>query len=80
MEVWQPTIYKISSRLVGGAETSSWGREDAWQGNDWEGEAAAGGQVTHLCADKQGGITREQDRLCNPGFQPRELKTQNLWL
>ena len=36
--------------------------------------------VPHLCAEKQGGTTGEQDRLRNPGFQCGEIKPQNLWL
>ena len=36
--------------------------------------------VPHLHAGKLGGTTGEQDRLCNPGFQRREIKLQNLWL
>ena len=28
---------KHSSRLVGGADTGSWGREDLWQGGSWLG-------------------------------------------
>ena len=36
--------------------------------------------VTHLHVDKPGGRTGEWDRLCNPGFQCREIKPQNLWL
>ena len=31
-------------------------------------------------ADKSGGTTGEQDRLCNPGFQHGEIKPQNLRL
>ena len=34
--------------------------------------------VPHLHADKLGGITREQDRLHNPGFQYQEIKPQSL--
>ena len=36
--------------------------------------------VPYSCADKQGGTTGDQDRLCNQGFQHREIKPQNLWL
>ena len=36
--------------------------------------------VPHLCVDKWGGTTGEQDRLHNPGLQCREIKPQNLWL
>ena len=41
-----------------------------WQMAEWV--------VPHLHAKKPGGTTREQDRPCNPGFQRREIKTQNL--
>ena len=34
--------------------------------------------VPHLCTDKLGGITREQDRPGNPEFQCGEIKPQNL--
>ena len=37
---------KQSSRLVGGAETGSWGGEDSWQGGSWRprmGKVVAGG-------------------------------------
>ena len=34
--------------------------------------------VPHLCADKPGGTTEEQDRLGNPGFHYREIKPPNL--
>ena len=82
MEVQQPTTKEIkkkhSSRLVGGAEAGSRGErthskgasggpsEVADCGAGWAklqpaGEAAAGGQG---------------DRLCNPEFQLREIKTQ----
>ena len=30
--------------------------------------------ISHLCADKPGGKTGEQDKLCNAGFQRRETK------
>ena len=36
--------------------------------------------VPHLHVDKVGGTTGERDRPCNPEFQPREIKPQNLWL
>ena len=36
--------------------------------------------VSHSHTDKPGGITGEQDRPRNPGFQYREIKPQNLWL
>ena len=36
--------------------------------------------VPHLCADKLGRTTVEQDIPHNPGFQSRKLKLQNLWL
>ena len=49
------------------AEGQGWAR---WQLADWE--------VPHLHADKPGGTTREQDRLCNPGFQFGEIKPQSL--
>ena len=53
------------------------------------GEAVAGGlgqmrwlldpqAVPHLHADKLGETTGEQDRPHNPGFQPRDIKPQNL--
>ena len=50
-------------RPVGGAEISSQGREDVQQGSSWR------TSQSHICADKPGGTTREQDRPCNPGFQ-----------
>ena len=34
--------------------------------------------VPHLHEDKLGGTTGEQDTPCNPGFQHREIKPQNL--
>ena len=45
---------KYSSRLAGGTEMGSWGREDSWQGGVWTtgaGEAAAGrpGGLTFVC-------------------------------
>ena len=36
--------------------------------------------VPHLCADKLGGTTGEQDRLSNPGLQCREIEPRNLRL
>ena len=83
---------KHSSRPVGGEETASgaertrvkvvaggpgWVRQ--WladQARQWLTDWA----VSHSCAGKPGGTTREWDRLCNPGFQFGEIKPQNLWL
>ena len=54
---------KHSSRLVGGVEMSSRGREDMWQGSSWRtraSEAVAGREgVPHLQVDKPAGTTGE---------------------
>ena len=75
---------KYSSRLVGGTETGGQGREDVWQGSGWKNrwmrQWLAERVVPHLRANKLGGTTGERDRLCNPGFQYRKIKPQNLWL
>ena len=43
------------------------------------GEVGAGRLVVpHVLVHKLGGITGEQDRPCNPGFQPGEIMPQNL--
>ena len=76
---------KHSRRLVGGAERGSWterthsktasrrlGQAKRWWLVDWV--------VPHLCADKLGETTGEQNRLHNPGFQYGEMKPQNFWL
>ena len=74
---------KHSSRLVGGVETAS--RVERTCGK----AVAAGGlgqarwwledqAVPHLCADKLGGTTGEQNRSHNPGFQCEEIKPQNI--
>ena len=47
---------------------------------DWARWPLADQVVSHLHVDKPGGTTGEQDRLCNPGFQCREIKPQNLSL
>ena len=72
---------KHLSRPVGGVEKGCWGRQDSWQGSSWKtrvGEMAAGGAggptPSLLCADKPGGTTGKQDRLCNPAFQRGEIK------
>ena len=59
---------KHSSRLIVGAEMSSWAERT-------HGKAALEDQaVPHSNADKPGGTTGEQDRWRNPGFQLGELK------
>ena len=58
----------------------SLGREDAHQGGS--GHTRLGRQrlvVPYLRADKSGGITGEQGRARNPGFQHRKRKRQNFW-
>ena len=52
---------KHSFRQVGEAETGSWVER-------MQGKAAAEGWVPHFHADKPGGTTGEEDRLCNAGF------------
>ena len=47
-------------------------RKDGWWLAEWG--------APHLCADKPGGTTGEQDRLCYPEFQCGEIKLQNLQL
>ena len=65
---------KHSSRLVGGAENASPGKENwGWRGCSWW-----TGWSPHLRVDKPGGTTVKQERPCNPGFQCREIKPQNL--
>ena len=63
---------KHSSRPVGGAETGSPDREDAYQGSGWWlrqlRQQLADLAVPHLHAHKLGGTNGEQDRRCNPGF------------
>ena len=47
-------------------ETGSWGRLDAQQGGSWRTGARqllADKTVPHLCADKEGGTSGQQDRL-----------------
>ena len=57
---------KHSFRLVGGVERTC-------------SKAAVGRPgVPHLCADKLGGTTGEQDRPQNAEFRGREIKPQNL--
>ena len=81
-----PTIKELkkkhSSRPVGGAEKGSQGREDVEQGGSWRTRQAKwqlADQVDpHLCAEKLGGTTGEQDRVHNPGLQHQEIKPQNL--
>ena len=53
---------KHSSRLVGGAETGSLGREDSLQG----GRGLEDQTIPHFCADKLGKTNGEQDRPHNP--------------
>ena len=45
---------------------------------DWARKWLVDWVVPHLHADKRGVKTGEQDRPCNPGFQHREIKPQNL--
>ena len=75
---------KHSFRLERGVETSSWDRQDTCQhGGWWLGWARrqlADWVVPHLCADKLGRTSREQDRPRNPRFQCGEIIHQNLWL
>ena len=58
------------------------GREDSWKRGIWRTRtvkvAAGGAVVPHLCADKLGGKTGEQNRLGNPRLQCVEIKPQNL--
>ena len=68
---------KHSSRLLGGAETWGWASRQRRLAArrplvEWA--------VPHLHADKPGQNTAQRDTPCNPQFQPREIKTQNLWL
>ena len=68
---------KHSSRPVGGAETGSQGGKDSWEGSKQLVDRA----VPHLCADKPGGTTGEQDRLGSRAGK-ESLKTsgcKNLW-
>ena len=69
-------------RHVGGAETGSWVESThskvAARGLGWVQQQLVDWAFPHLCADKPGGTTGEQDRPCNPGFRSRELKLQNL--
>ena len=69
---------KHSTRLAGGAEMGSQGREDMRQDGSWQAwmmrQWLADQAVSHLLVDKLGGTTGEQDRPCNPGFQCSENK------
>ena len=60
-------------------QTSRRGRDGKW---GWRGLVARqwleDQAVPYLHADKLGGTSGEQDRWCNPGFQCREIKPQNL--
>ena len=62
-----------SSRVVEEAEMGSQGREDMCQGSGWQTrwgrQWLADGVIPHSHADKPGGTTGEQDRLCHPVFQ-----------
>ena len=81
---------KHSSRPVGRAEMGSQGGEHSQQGCSWRtmvGKAVivdpvrwwlVDQAVPHLRADKLGGKTGEGDRPHNPGYQPGEIKLQNL--
>ena len=51
-----------------------------WQLADQERLQLVERAVPHLCSDKLGVTTGEQDRLRNPGFQHRGIKPQNLSL
>ena len=66
-------LKKHSSRLVGGAETGSRGREDMLQGK----VVNNAGDSTFMCRNVLGGTMREWDRSWNPGFQCEQLKNQN---
>ena len=58
--------------------------EESWQGGSqgprptkrWLVEQV----VPNSCADEQGGTSGDQERVCNPGFQCRKIKPQNLSL
>ena len=58
--------------------------EDVWQDacwrTRWVRQWLVDEAVPHLCVDKLGGTTGEQNRPCNPGFHHGEIKPQNLWL
>ena len=63
---------------------STWGSEDSQQSSSWRTgvrEVAVGGPVVpHLHGDKLRVTTGARNRPRNPGFQYREIKSQNLWL
>ena len=65
-------LKKYSSRLVGGAETMAERTHKARWWTLWA--------IPHSHVNKPRRIAGEQDRPCNPGFQPRKLKTQNPWM
>ena len=58
---------KHSSRLVGGAETASWGGEDPWQGGGWR------TQWSHICV----WLNRENNWGARQTAQPTVLVQGN---
>ena len=75
---------KHSLRLIGEVETGSQGGEDVCKvvasRPGWAGQWLADQVVPHLCEDKPGGTTEEQDLPHNPGFKCWKRKPQNLQL
>ena len=73
---------KYSSRLIGGAEMGSRVERTHTKavagGPGWASRWLVDWVVPHSHADKPGGTTGEQDRLCNPGLQYREIKPLSL--
>ena len=73
---------KHSSRPVGGVEMGSWAKRTLAKlaaGGPWQArKQLVDHTVPHLCGDKPGGTTGEQDRLSHPGFQCGKVKPQNL--
>ena len=68
-EVKEETFIQ-TSRKGGNRQLGQRGHVARWWLVEWA--------VLHLCVEKPGGTTGEKDRLCNPGFQCREIKPQNL--
>ena len=68
---------QVSSQQVGGAERTS---DKAVAGGLGQvRQLLAEGTVPRLCVDKPRGTTGKWDRPRNPGFQHRDIKSQNLW-
>ena len=65
---------KHSSRVVGGAEMGSQGKEDVWPW--WQLVDQA---VPHSPTDKAGGTTGERDRPRDPGLQCKKIKASKPW-